>query len=45
MVLSYILVADTLAQMHAQLPPDLVSAEREPEHPPRVVEVWYSAKP
>ena len=42
-VLPYILVADTLTQMHAQLPPDLMRSERQPEHPPGVVEVWHAS--
>jgi hypothetical protein len=40
----YVLMADTLAQLQAQLPPDMVRAERQPADPPGVLEVWYSAR-
>ena len=39
----YVLVADTLAEIHAQLPPYLVRAERQPADPPKVVEIWFPA--
>ncbi|MBV9117642.1 MAG: hypothetical protein JOY63_09800 [Acetobacteraceae bacterium] len=39
----YLLVADTLAEIHAQLPPHLVRTERQPVDPPEVVEIWFSA--
>ena len=38
---SYLLVADTLAGIHAQLPPRLVRTERQPSDPPEVVETWF----
>jgi hypothetical protein len=36
----YVLVADTLAEIHAQLPAGLARAERPPADPPEVVEIW-----
>jgi len=39
----YVLVADTLAEVHAQLPPYLTRAERQPADPPEVVEIWFPA--
>jgi hypothetical protein len=39
----YVLRADSLAGLHAQLPPGLARAERQPSDPPEVVEVWVSA--
>jgi hypothetical protein len=39
----YLLVADTLAEIHAQLPPNLVRAGRQPADPPEVVEIWFPA--
>ena len=39
----YVLVADTLAEIHAQLPPFLARAERQPADPPEVVEIWFPA--
>jgi hypothetical protein len=39
----YVLVADTLAEIHAQLPPHLVRAGRQPADPPEVVEIWFPA--
>jgi hypothetical protein len=38
-----VLVADTLAEIHAQLPPRLVRAGRQPADPPEVVEIWFPA--
>ena len=38
----HLLVADTLAEMHAQLPPYLVRMERQPADPPEVVEIWFA---
>ena len=35
----YLLVADTLAEIHAQLPPRLARTERQPVDPPKVVEI------
>ncbi len=35
----YVLVADTLAGLHAQLPPHLARAERQPADPPEVIEI------
>ena len=39
----YVLVADTLAEIHAQLPAGLTRAGRQPADPPEVVEIWFSA--
>ena len=38
----YVLVADTLAEIHAQLPPLLERLGRQPNDLPEVVEVWFS---
>jgi hypothetical protein len=38
----YVLLADTLARLQAQLPTDLVRSDRQPADPPEVVEVWFS---
>ena len=39
----YVLVANTLAEIHTQLPPYLARAERQPADPPEVVEIWFPA--
>jgi hypothetical protein len=39
----YVLLADTLAGLHAQLPLGLVRLERQPSDPPEIVETWISA--
>ena len=38
----YILRADTLAGLHAQLPLGLVRSERQTEDPPDLVEIWFA---
>jgi hypothetical protein len=38
----YVLVADTMGEPHAALPPGLVRLERRPTDPPEVVEIWFS---
>jgi hypothetical protein len=38
----YILVADTLAEIHAALPPGLVRFGRQPADLPDVVEIWFA---
>jgi hypothetical protein len=38
----YMLVGDTLAEIHAALPPNLVRKNRQPAHPPEVVEIWFA---
>jgi hypothetical protein len=38
----YVLVADTLAEIHAALPHGLMRAERQPAEPPEVVEIWFA---
>ena len=39
---AYVLLGDTLTEIHAQLPPDLERAERQQSDPPEVVEVWVA---
>ena len=39
----YVLLADTLAALHAQLPLGLVRSERQPSDPPEIVETWVAA--
>jgi hypothetical protein len=39
----YLLLADSLAGIHEQLPPGLVRSERMPGDPPEVVEIWFTA--
>jgi hypothetical protein len=39
----YVLQADSLAEIHAQLPPGLVRSERQPAEPPDLVEIWFAA--
>jgi len=38
----YLLLADTLAGIHEQLPPGLVRSERQPVDPPEVMEIWFA---
>jgi hypothetical protein len=38
----YLLVADTLAEIHAALPPNLVRTDRQPVSPPEVIEIWFA---
>jgi hypothetical protein len=38
----YVLLADTLAEIHAALPAGLVRSDRQPSDPPEVVEIWLS---
>jgi hypothetical protein len=38
----YLLLADTLAGIHGQLPPGLVRSERQPVDPPEVMEIWFA---
>jgi len=40
-LLPYVLIADTLAGVQEQLPPGLERLERQPVHPPEVVELWF----
>jgi hypothetical protein len=40
--LLYLLLADTLAGIHEQLPPGLVRSERQPVDPPEVMEIWFA---
>jgi hypothetical protein len=37
----YVLLADTLGGLQAQLPPRLARSDRQPADPPEVVEVWF----
>jgi hypothetical protein len=39
---SYVVVADTLAELHVQLPPGMERLERQPSDPPEVIEVWFA---
>jgi hypothetical protein len=39
----YLLLAETLGGIQAQLPPGLVRSERQPVDPPEVVEIWFTA--
>ena len=39
---SYVLRADSLAEIHAQLPSGLVRSERQPAEPPDLVEIWFA---
>jgi hypothetical protein len=36
------MVADTLAELQAMLPPGLARSPRQPVDPPEVVEIWFS---
>jgi hypothetical protein len=38
----YVLVADTLAEIHARLPPMLERSGRSPDDLPEVLEIWFS---
>ena len=38
----YLLLADTLAGLQAQLPPGLVQSGRQTVDPPEVVEIWFA---
>jgi hypothetical protein len=39
----YVLLANTLAGLHTQLPLSLVRSERQPSDPPEIVETWVAA--
>lgn len=38
----YVLLASTLAEIHAQLPSGLVRSDRQPAEPPDLVEIWFA---
>jgi hypothetical protein len=38
----YVMLADTLAELQAMLPPGLARSPRQPVDPPDVVEIWFS---
>lgn len=38
----YLLLADTLAEIRAMLPPGLAWSDRMPADPPEVVEIWFA---
>jgi len=38
----YLLLAETLGSIQAQLPPGLVRSERQLVDPPEVVEIWFA---
>jgi predicted Zn-dependent protease len=40
--LPYLLAGDTLVEVQEQLPPGLQRFERQPVHPPEVVEIWFA---
>ena len=37
----YVLLAGTLGELHAQLPPGVMWSDRQPADPPEVVEIWF----
>jgi hypothetical protein len=37
----YVLLADTLGELHAQLPSGVMWSDRQPADPPEVVEIWF----
>jgi hypothetical protein len=37
----YLMLADTLPEIQAMLPPDLTRSARQPGDPPNVVEIWF----
>jgi hypothetical protein len=39
---TYVLRADPLADLHAQLPPGLMRSERQTADPPDLVEIWFA---
>jgi hypothetical protein len=39
----YVLLADTLARLHEQLPPGLTRTDRQPTDSPEIVEVWFAS--
>jgi hypothetical protein len=41
--LAELLMAESLAELQAQLPPGLVRVERQPADLPEVVEIWFPA--
>jgi hypothetical protein len=38
---SYVLTANTLAEMYAKLPWGLTHSDRQPDDPPEIIEVWF----
>ena len=38
----YLLMSDTLAELHAKLPLPLARKARQPVDPPEVVEIWFA---
>ena len=40
----YVLMADTVAELQAQLPAGLVRSNRQPSDPPDVLEIWFPAQ-
>ena len=40
--LPYLLIGNTLAEVQEQLLPGLHRTERQPMHPPEVVEIWFA---
>jgi hypothetical protein len=37
----YVMLADTLAELQARLPPALERVDRQSSYPPEVVEIWF----
>jgi hypothetical protein len=37
----YVLLADTLGELHGQLPAGLARSDRQPADPPEVLEIWF----
>jgi hypothetical protein len=40
-LIPYVLLADTLGELHAQLHPGLYRSDHQPSDPPEVVEIWF----
>jgi hypothetical protein len=40
----YLLMSDTLAEIHAKLPLPLSRHARQPVDPPEVIEIWFAAQ-
>jgi hypothetical protein len=40
-VTPYVLLADTLGELQARLPPGLERSDRQPADPPEVLEIWF----
>ena len=38
----YVLLAETLGELHAQLPPGLERSDRQSADPPEMLEIWFA---